>query len=164
MSVRQPLLWASAHDLLPDVLRPTLLRRLGIRIPNSALIRSGLRIIGDGTATIGSGAFLNHDCLLETADEITIGERVSFGYGVMIMTSAHDIEDPSHRAGPWRVAPVKIGAGAWLGAGVTVMSGVTIGPGAVIGAGSIVTHDCAANGLYLGAPARWVKDLPTTGK
>ena len=159
--LRRPLLWASAHALLPDVLRPILLRRLGIKASSSALIRSGLQIVGDGTATIGAGAFLNHDCLIETAGEVIIEERVSFGYRVMIMTSAHDIEDPNHRAGPWIIAPVNIGAGAWLGAGVIVMGGVTIGPGAVVGAGSVVTHDCDAHSLYLGTPARWIRKLPT---
>jgi maltose O-acetyltransferase len=42
------------------------------------------------------------------------------------------------------------------------MSGVTVGPGAVVGAGSIVTHDCDAHGLYVGTPARWIRDLPMT--
>lgn len=130
-----------------------------MKVSNGALIRSGLQIVGEGTANIAAGVFVNHECLFETAGEITIEEEVALGYRVMIMTSAHDITDPNHRAGPWTVAPVKIGKGAWLGAGVIVMSGVTIGPGAVVGGGSVVTRDCEAHGLYLGSPARWVKDL-----
>nr|WP_269726648.1 hypothetical protein [Rhodococcus sp. R1101] len=40
-----------------------------------------------------------------------------------------------------------------------IMPGVSIGAGAVIGANSLVTEDCAPNALYVGSPARWVRDL-----
>jgi maltose O-acetyltransferase len=159
MNSRRPLRWASAHELLPDRFRPMLLRRLGFHVGENVGITSGLNIIGEGIVHIGAGVFINHDCIIESAGDVTLEENVVMGYRVTITTSAHDMTDPDHRGGPWVTAPVTIGKGAWLGASVIVMSGVTIGPGAVVGAGSIVTRDCEPHGLYLGSPARWVKDL-----
>ncbi len=49
-----------------------------------------------------------------------------------------------------------------LGTNVVVFPGVTIGEGAVVGAGSVVTRDLEPWGVYLGAPARRVKDRPPT--
>ncbi len=38
--------------------------------------------------------------------------------------------------------------------------GVTIGEGTVVGSGSIVTRDLEPWGVYMGSPARRVKDRP----
>ena len=47
---------------------------------------------------------------------------------------------------------------ATLGANCVVMPGVTIGEGALIGAGSLVMKDCEPWSVYVGAPARKVKE------
>ncbi len=47
-----------------------------------------------------------------------------------------------------------------LGTNVVVFPGVTIGEGAVVGAGSVVTRDLDPWGVYIGAPAKRVKDRP----
>ena len=53
-----------------------------------------------------------------------------------------------------KVAPVRIGRGAWLGQNVVVCPGVTIGEGAVIGANSVVNREIPPHSLAVGAPAR----------
>lgn len=47
----------------------------------------------------------------------------------------------------------------WIGANVTILPGVSIGKCSVIGAGSIVTKDVEPYSIYLGTPARKVKNL-----
>jgi maltose O-acetyltransferase len=54
--------------------------------------------------------------------------------------------------------PVKIGANAWLGANVTVLGGVEIGEGCVIGAGAVLTRSTGKNELWVGVPAKMVRD------
>ncbi len=47
-----------------------------------------------------------------------------------------------------------------VGTNTVIFPGVTIGEGAVVGAGSIVTHDLEPWGVYMGAPAKFVKSRP----
>ncbi|WP_166668670.1 acyltransferase [Lactiplantibacillus plantarum] len=54
---------------------------------------------------------------------------------------------------------ITIGRGAWIGADVKILPGITIGSGSVIGVGSVVTKDTEKDSLYVGIPARKVKDL-----
>ena len=53
---------------------------------------------------------------------------------------------------------VDIGRYAILGTGTTVLPGVTIGEGVSAGAGTIFTRSVDAWGIYVGAPARRVKE------
>lgn len=39
------------------------------------------------------------------------------------------------------------------------MPGVKIGSGCIIGTGSLVVKDCELKGIYVGVPARRIKDL-----
>jgi len=41
--------------------------------------------------------------------------------------------------------------------------GVSIAPGGVIGAGAVAASDTEPDGLYVGVPARRIKDLPVAG-
>ena len=52
---------------------------------------------------------------------------------------------------------IAIGANVFIGAHSTVMPGVQIASGAVVGAYSFVTHDCKADSIYFGIPAKLFK-------
>lgn len=54
--------------------------------------------------------------------------------------------------------PTAIGRDAWIGYGTVVSRGVTIGDGAVVGAGSVVTKDVPAYEVWVGIPARKLRD------
>jgi len=53
-----------------------------------------------------------------------------------------------------RVAPIEIGAGAYVGAGAIVLPGVSIGAGARVGAGAVVTKDVPDGETWVGVPAQ----------
>ena len=55
---------------------------------------------------------------------------------------------------------VHVGEGAYLGAGSSVREGVSIGAWAMVGMGSIVTRDVPPGELWVGSPARYVRDAP----
>lgn len=55
--------------------------------------------------------------------------------------------------------PIVIGANAWLGANVTVLGGVEVGEGSVIGAGAVLTKSTGKGELWVGVPAKKVRDL-----
>lgn len=61
--------------------------------------------------------------------------------------------------GGGKVGKIIVESGCWIGANVTILPGVTIGHGCIVGAGSLVTKDCMPNGLYVGSPAKRIRDL-----
>ncbi|HLI59500.1 MAG TPA: acyltransferase [Solirubrobacteraceae bacterium] len=115
-----------------------------------------------GRLEIGDGCRLSGNCVLSAVRSVTIGSRVLFGTNVYVADSDHGYEgsEPVMDQPLAKVAPVRIGDGAWLAQNVVVLSGVTIGAGAVIGAGSVVRSDVPARAVAVGAPARIVRRLP----
>jgi maltose O-acetyltransferase len=110
--------------------------------------------------TIGAGCFINYDAILLDCATITIGNNVSIGPRVQLITALHPVDDyESRRAGWESAAPIVIGDNAWLAAGVIVCPGVTIGDNSVIGAGSVVVSDIPAGVLAVGNPCRVVRRL-----
>jgi len=47
----------------------------------------------------------------------------------------------------------------WLGTGVIILPGITIGKGAIVGAGSIVTKNVPPFTVFVGNPAKFVKQI-----
>lgn len=105
-----------------------------------------------------TGVYVNRFTIFDAHQSIEVGPDVMIGPHCFITDGDHGrARGQLVREQQMEVAPVRIGAGAWLGAGVIVLKGVTVGPGAVIGAGSVVTRDVPADGIALGSPARVVR-------
>lgn len=152
--------YLAGHVVTPARLRIRLLRAAGVEIERHLELFSGLRVTGEGRLTIGDGCFINHDCLIDAAADVTIGRHVALANRVALLTSGHEIGDPRARAGERVLRPIVIGDGAWLGAGATVLGGVTVGAGAVVAAGALVRTDVPPHTLWAGVPARQVRELP----
>lgn len=150
----------AASAVIHPSLRLRLLRSAGAKI-GRARIMHGATIGGNISGlTIGDGTFLNVGCSLHPTGGISIGNNVSFGPRVIVMTGTHRIGPSTKRAvEPTEFQSVTIEDGAWLGAGVIVNPGVTIGVGCVVAPGAVVTKDCEPNGLYAGMPAVRKRDL-----
>ncbi|HMP76875.1 MAG TPA: acyltransferase [Kiritimatiellia bacterium] len=94
---------------------------------------------------------------------VTIGSRVLFGPGVVIMDcDGHAVDRrlpdlPEHQ----RRAPVRIEDHAWIGMGALIMKGVTVGHHAVVAAHAVVTRDVPPHGVVAGNPARLIKTFGT---
>jgi maltose O-acetyltransferase len=104
--------------------------------------------------TLGTGAFLNFNCVILDQAAVTIGDFTLIGPGVQIVTADHP-RDPVHRRAMLESAkPIRIGRHVWIGAGAQILPGVLIGDNAIIGAGSIVTRDVPEGATVVGNPAR----------
>ena len=55
--------------------------------------------------------------------------------------------------------PITIGNNCWIGGNVTILPGVPIHDNVVVGAGSVVTKDLASGAIYVGNPARKLRDI-----
>lgn len=102
-----------------------------------------------------SGATLSSDT------QITIGDNVLIGSGVLITDSdAHSI-NPKFRSDKSKImsSPIIIKDDVFIGARSIVLKGVTIEKGALIGAGSIVSKDVEAFAIVAGNPAKKIGDV-----
>lgn len=106
---------------------------------------------------IGNGSFINQQCIIRP--NVTIGNNVSIGQRVNIISDSHEIGISEKRAGKPIFQPIVIKDGCWIGANSTILGNVTIGEGTIIAAGSVVNKNCEPNSLYGGVPAKFIKKL-----
>ena len=147
-------------------LRAYLYRLAGFSIGRGTMFWGTPKITGDGNLyerlVVGDFCWMNDGCFLDLGAPITIGNRVSFGHQVFLMTNSHEIGSIERRAGDLTAEPIVIEDGAWLGARCTILPGVTVHEGAIVAAGSLVTKDVPANTVVAGVPAKVVRNLEDT--
>jgi len=147
--------------VVPVQARALLLRRLGVDVGRGARVAQNV-FIGSSKLRIHDDAFINIGCFLDGSDWITIEEGVRFGPYVRVLTGSHHYAQSVYRRGVHStnlVAPVWIRRGSWVGMGASLLPGVVVAEGCVIAAGAVVVQSTEPNGLYVGVPARRVKDL-----
>ncbi|MBJ8339893.1 sugar O-acetyltransferase [Antrihabitans sp. YC3-6] len=148
----------SADD---DALRSELLTELLGSFGTGSWIMPRFQCDYGSLISIGTNSFLNYDTILLDCAPISIGDDVSIGPRVQLLTALHPVDDHEARRQRWEsAAPISIGNNVWLGGGVIVCPGVRIGDNAVVGAGSVVTRDVPSRVLAVGNPCRVLRELP----
>ncbi len=122
------------------------------------------------SAVIGCNCNINAHCFIE--NNVVIGNSVTVKCGVYLWDGIV-IED-NVQIGPnvtftndkyprakqkFNVQRTLIKRNASIGAGSVVLGGITIGENAMIGAGSVVTKSIPANQLWVGNPARFLREI-----
>jgi maltose O-acetyltransferase len=108
---------------------------------------------------MGERCFINVSVFVDAAAPVILGDGVSIGHHVVIITTDHELGPSEHRAEAVCPRPVTICTGAWIAAGVTLLPGVTIGQGAVVAAGAVVTKDVPPDTLVGGIPAKFIRRI-----
>jgi acetyltransferase-like isoleucine patch superfamily enzyme len=114
------------------------------------------------TIVLGNRVRMNQT-QISAVSSVVIEDGVAIARGVYISDHTHGFDQPDVfiRDQPLgRIAPVRIGRGAWIGQNAIIMPGVTIGAGAVVGALSVVRDDVPARTIVAGIPARVIRSLP----
>lgn len=122
-------------------------------------------------AVIGDNCNINAHCFIENNvvigdnvtlkcgvylwDGITIGNNVFVGPNVTFTNDKY----PRSKQYPAEYLKTIIEDGASLGAGSVILCGITIGKNSMIGAGSVVTKNVPANQLWVGNPAKFVREI-----
>lgn len=120
---------------------------------------SRINVNAGAKLSLGSG-YMNHDCVIDCFDSISIGHQVVISERVVLRDSDnHSIKDVGDTVSneSAKSAPIVIGNHVWIGMNVTVLKGVTIGEGAIVAAGSVVIRDVPPHCLVAGVPAKVVK-------
>lgn len=149
---------ATAAD--DDSRRQQLLRKLLASFGEGSLILPRFQCDYGVHISIGANSFLNYDAILLDCAPISIGDHVSIGPRVQLVTALHPVDDYDARRLGWESAcPIVIGNNVWLGAGVIVCPGVTVGDNSVVGAGSVVTKDVPTGVVTAGNPGRVIRSI-----
>ena len=133
-------------------------------IGHYTLIRKGA-IIGDNTQIrshcyIGEDVIIGNQVLIRPFSDMCKGtiveDKVFIGMGCMTANTRkiaylRPYEDIN--------TPPRICYAVRIGVGVTLLPGVIIGENCLIGAGSTVTKNTNPRGIYIGVPAKYIKDV-----
>lgn len=122
-------------------------------------------------AKIGKNCNINCNVFIE--NDVVIGDNVTIKPGVQIWDGI-EIEDhvfigpnatftndlfPRSKNKDFELKKTIIKKGASIGANATILAGITIGENALIGAGSVVTKNIPANEVWIGNPAKFLKNI-----
>ncbi|HEY9133863.1 MAG TPA: acyltransferase [Dyella sp.] len=117
---------------------------------------------------IGSHVHIASFCSITGGGEFILGDFSGLSSGVRVITGSDDflgggLTNPTIPDAYRSVARshVSIGRHAIVGANAVILPGVDIGDGTAVGAGSLVNRSLQPWGVYVGSPARRVRERPS---
>ncbi|MFT5422768.1 MAG: acetyltransferase-like isoleucine patch superfamily enzyme [Phycisphaerales bacterium] len=135
--------------------RATLLRLFGARIGKGVHIRPTAHVEIPWNIDIRDGVTVGDYAILYSLGQITIGQRSIISQYAHLCAGTHDHTD---RRFPLIRDPVTIGSDAWIGADAYVGPNVTVGDLTVLGARSSAYKDLKPTQVYVGNPAKAIKE------
>jgi len=99
-------------------------------------------------------------CVLYGWGGLKIGPYCNVASHTVFATVGHhyEITDKPMALTGEKPGPITLAGDVWIAANVTVCANVTIAEGCVIGANAVVTKDTEPMGLYVGVPARRIRN------
>lgn len=92
-------------------------------------------------------------------NNLIIGDRVSIGPNVLVITDSSPNNSNLIKLFPMKSDVVCIEDDAWIGAGVIILPGVNIGKCSVIGSGAVVNKSIPEYSIAAGNPAKVIKNI-----
>lgn len=124
-------------------LRIFILKKCGYRIGHKCYIPASLKISD----------------LKTRRNNIIIGDRVSFGPEILLITDSSPNYSKLKKKYPLISGNITIGNDSWIGARTTILPGVQIGECSIIGAGSLVNKNVPPFSIATGIPAKVLKSI-----
>lgn len=139
-----------------------------ITLGDNVIIDDFVLIYARAPTIIGSHVHISSFCSLVGGGELRIGDFCSLSSGARVLTGTDDFhgggltnstipEAFRHVSRSY----VHVGRHAMVGTNTVLLPGVSIGDGVAIGAGSVVTRALAPWGIYVGNPARRIRERPS---
>lgn len=130
----------------------------------AAFVASNAIVIG--SVQVATGVSIWYGVVVRAdIERIEIGERTNIQDGAILHgdpgtpTILQDHVTIGHRA---VIHSAYIERGSLIGIGAIVLDGVRVGAGSIIGAGSVVTKDIPPRSLYVGVPAKRLREVSET--
>ncbi len=136
-------------------LKRAILRLFGARVGRNVVIKPNVHVKYPWRLEIGDNAWIGERSWIDNFALVRIGANACVSQGAYLCTGNHDWSDPGMRR---VVKPVTVGEGAWVGAFARVAPGVTVHEEAIVALGAVLLEDAEARGVYVGNPARRVRE------
>ena len=115
---------------------------------------------------IQKGVHIGSNCKIQShsfiCEGVRIKNRVFIGHGVTFINDklpkTTNLDGTIKKNGDWTCTETTIEDEASIGSGSTILCGINIGRGAVIGAGSVVTKNVPDGQVWVGNPAKLLKE------
>lgn len=133
-----------------------------IRLAAHVNLRDGVVLKSEGELLVGFEVPISYGGVIHCVERIEIEDRAGLAERVTVVDSDHSHygDDRYFLLQPLKVAPVRIGANAFVCANAVVTRGARIGTNSVVGAGAVVgAGDHPEGWLVAGVPARPVRAL-----
>ncbi|MFT4802009.1 MAG: putative colanic acid biosynthesis acetyltransferase WcaF [Flavobacteriaceae bacterium] len=135
--------------------RRFLLRSFGAKIGKGVIIRPSAQITYPWKVIIGDNSWIGDEVVLYSLGNISIGANTVISQRSYICTGTHDFTKVDFSI---YAKPIVIKDQCWLATDVFVSPGVIIEEGAVVGARSTVINDLESSSVYVGSPAKKIKN------
>ena len=152
------LVQATLFKLSPQFLygwRRFLLRSFGAKIGKGVIIRPSVQITYPWKVTIGDYSWIGDDVVLYSLGNIRIGSNTVISQRSYLCTGSHDYTKEDF---PIYAKEIVVKDQCWLATDVFISPGVTINEGTVVGARSTVIKDLESFSVYVGSPAKRLKN------
>lgn len=144
-------------------------RKLFPHADESSFIRGPVYVDYGSNIKIGKHCYFNFNLVVLDVSPVTIGDNCFFGPNVSILTAMHPYiaeerniyfdKERGYETNREYSKPITIGNNCWIAGNVTILPGVTIHDNVVVGAGSVVVKDLESGAIYVGNPAKKIRDI-----
>lgn len=134
--------------------RIALLKLFGAEVDWSAHVYGSTKIWLPRNLTMGKHACLGPKVNCYSMAMISLEEYAIVSQGAFLCAGTHDVDDQYFQL---IAKPILIQTAAWVAAEAFVGPGVTIGAHSVVGARCVAFKNTEANGIYVGNPAKLVR-------
>ncbi|WKN32540.1 putative colanic acid biosynthesis acetyltransferase [Porifericola rhodea] len=135
--------------------RRWLLRSFGAKVGKGVILRPSCTVTYPWKVEIGDYSWIGDEVVLYSLGNIHIGKNTVISQRSYICTGSHDYSAPHFDI---YEKPIHIEDECWLATDVYVAPGIRIGRGAVVGARSSVYKDLPGAKIYVGNPAKMIKE------
>ncbi len=156
------IVWLAASRLFfltwfpwPYGLKRGLLRLFGAEVGVGVVIKNRVNIKYPWNLHIGDHAWIGEAAWIDSLTQVSIGANACLSQGCTVETGNHDWSKPAFDL---RVESVVVEDGAWAAVKSLLLPGSRLANHAILGAGSVLSGDTEPYGVYVGNPARKVKE------
>lgn len=139
----------------PSKAKALLLRAFGAKVGKGVVLKNRINVKYPWNLSIGDHSWIGEGVWIDSLARVSIGSNCCLSQGAMIETGNHDWSKPAFDL---VVREVIVEDGAWAAVKSLLLPGSRLASHAVLGAGSVLAGDTEPYGIYVGVPARKVKE------